>query len=1069
MNRALHLFHASGLLLYVATAQGQTYNAPAGWLYQVRDSMEARFDSLRAVLPDSVLYHEGGEYAEFQKWFRHWELRMAPHGDREVYEQVMKSYSELNFNEGGSFKSNTDPWLELGPRRRTGFGIGPIRNIVINSDDPDHMLCTSSSGGLFYSTNAGEYWHNAGTDIGWPHSGCQGAAYYPGETDHWYALSTYDNGRISYVGGVYRTSTGGAEWEPIADADDLGGPGTQIQLLLFDRKENAQNDHRLLLATSRGIFISDDPASADPTWTLAFINDPTSILSAYPGCSIDTDVKVHDIEYLPYDPLDPTSTLCAAMRFTVHHSNSSFHVWRFMISEDNGDTWNEIPNQPSYDPKYYTAAVETSQAAGEAFYCLLGHRSSINPDSRVWVYNTVLDTWELSTTGSSGFDTYYGGGHGFGIDQTDASSIYVSNGTGLRRYFNGTFYSVGYGHVDIEDITSHPNAPNVIWVAHHGGVDRTTVSGTSTSWMDMSDGLGVAEVDALANSESEPDYIVASWFHDGSGITRTPYSSADWDPDWVYLGLPYDGTRCLMDPWNPDHMFQSGQGGVWRRHDQATTSTAFASGSFNIQSQWWSEGELNRRRPSHLYRATLVNNGSTTQNSNGTPIPNMEIEIFRSFDRGVTNVVVSTFKDDIEVSHPATLDYKFDNEMFWWIRSSPANPDHLYVAMRNYDWQHRIYRNMDIDNPDVPTVKAGWEEVPHPRRAALGTDDTGRHPAPVGIAFDPEDENRIFIAYASSRFMDPQDVLTPFANNMVYMMNVSDLSAFPATGPIECGGTYPCQDITMNLPNNFAGLHGLVYEQGSDDGLYLATDVGVYFTNRKRILAFDPLDPADPEDLGNTAGWVRLGNGLPHVSSNGIVINYHVNRIRNGLFGRGVWEHSLHCPDDPPDHTATGTYTADDFIEASNDIVSTAVVPSTLRMKYRAGHEIRLEPGFHAVAGTYFHAFIHPCDTPGNSFTPKALTGDQGNPAPASVIDRGAASALKVYPNPNSGLFTAEVPAIDGAAPYRLTVLDAMGRTVASATMGNDKVVFDLSGRSGLFLVVAESGSTRLTSRIIIQ
>ncbi|HMQ75330.1 MAG TPA: T9SS type A sorting domain-containing protein [Flavobacteriales bacterium] len=1034
----------------------QSYTPPASRLHQYREKMEARLEVLRGQMTEEEFYHEGGEYAEFQKWFREWETRLVPHGDFDVYDRIMQNYIDAKFHDGGSYKSNNDPWQELGPKRRRNnmFGIGPIRKIEINKDDPDHMICTSSSGGLFYTTDGADEWHNAGTDLGWPHSGCQHAVYYPGELDTWFGLSTYGDGRASYVGGVFRTINEGGTWDWIADQADLNGPETRLTKLLFDEKLIA-GDHKLFLGTNNGLFACENPSAFDPTWFPVLLFTPPSIESAFPGANTE-EVHVEDMEYLP---VNGTSTLCASMKFSGVANGGPFSAWRFMISTDNGWYWEEIANQPPIDPDHTTATVETSAGAQTLFYCLLGYHDGINPDSRVWTFDTSSPAWSLITTGTYGFDTFYGGGHGFGVDQSDASSLYVSNGTGLRRYFSGTTYGVSVGHVDVEDIVSHPAVPNVVWVAHHGGIDQITVNGTTTAWLDKSDGLAVAEVDAIASSESSPDHLVASWFHDGSGITRTPYAD-QWDPDWAYLQLPYDGTRCLVDRWNPDHVFQSGQGGVWKRHDQATTSTTPSSTNVVIPSQWWTEGDLNRKYPAHLYRSYLVNNGTTSWNDNGTPAThvNKEIEVLRSFDRGVTNEVMSNFRNNPEVCKSAGGDWKFDWEMFLWMKSSPANPDHLYAAMRDWDWKYRLFRTTIADHPDASAVANSWEEVPLPRYE--------RDYPITGIAFDPEKENIIYISYNSSLFEDPADHDSPIGLKMIYKMDVSDLSAFPMLGSFDCSGPEPCDDLTMNLPNTISYQDVLAFEQGSDEGLYLATEVGVYFTNRKRAVAHDPMDPADPDDLSNTTGWVRVGDGLPHVISRGIEINYNVNRIRNGLNGRGTWEHGLHCPE-AIDLAESGTYATDDFLEVENDISSNAIVPSSVSMKYRAGHEVHLLPGFHAEEGSHFHAFLHPCDQPGNSFDPKYLPVAPG--MDDGPLEAGMISELVFIPNPTRGEVTVHCAALAEHVAAELRVYDASGRPTKTMPMVGPWVRLDLSGSTGLFMVVVTSTGKTYSGREIVQ
>lgn len=239
----------------------------------------------------------------------------------------------------------------------------------------------------------------------------------------------------------------------------------------------------------------------------------------------------------------------------------------------------------------------------------------------------------------------------------------------------------------------------------------------------------------------------------------------------------------------------------------------------------------------------------------------------------------------------------------------------------------------------------------------------------------------------------------------------------------------------------------MAYEQGSDGGLYISTDFGVYFTNNKRIAAYDPDNPEDANEP-NSSGWSLIGTNLPHVGSNGLEINYQVNKIRVGLYGRGAWEHDLYCPPDPSEITESGTYSEDAFVEASTSITSDAIVAADRKVRYRAGESVRLQPGFHAQAGSRFHAFIHPCNAPGNSFNPKMLPVGATQP---SSNDSNASDALglTLSPNPTQGQTNVNCPSIpkDGTALLRL--IDARGRIVRDLTMKGGQQSLDLTGLHG--------------------
>lgn len=272
----------------------------------------------------------------------------------------------------------------------------------------------------------------------------------------------------------------------------------------------------------------------------------------------------------------------------------------------------------------------------------------------------------------------------------------------------------------------------------------------------------------------------------------------------------------------------------------------------------------------------------------------------------------------------------------------------------------------------------------------------------------------------------------------------------------------------MNLPNTVGDQDALVFEQGSNEGLYLATEAGVYYTDRARIAAFDPnaIPPVDPDDLNNSSGWVRLGGALPHCASRGMEANYNINRLRIGLYGRGVWEHHLHCPSEL-DQPESGAYLADEFVESRSSISSTALVPPGIKVKYRAGEQVHLTPGFRAQDGAVFHAFIHPCDAQGNSFQAK-----RGSPSPPVPIEQTETLAsLRITPNPNAGLFTVSVGenAWVAGAKGSMTVFDTTGRQIHAQPITRSNTAMDMRGRSGLFVVLVQVGDEKRWGRVVVD
>jgi PKD repeat protein len=82
------------------------------------------------------------------------------------------------------------------------------------------------------------------------------------------------------------------------------------------------------------------------------------------------------------------------------------------------------------------------------------------------------------------------------------------------------------------------------------------------------------------------------------------------------------------------------------------------------------------------------------------------------------------------------------------------------------------------------------------------------------------------------------------------------------------GGT-AWTDITGSMPN--LPINIIKYEIGASDGLYIGTDIGVYYRDN------------------NTGDWLPFNNQLPNVKVTDLEINQTAGLIRAGTYGRGVW------------------------------------------------------------------------------------------------------------------------------------------------------------------------------------
>ncbi|MBL7922740.1 MAG: T9SS type A sorting domain-containing protein [Bacteroidia bacterium] len=131
----------------------------------------------------------------------------------------------------------------------------------------------------------------------------------------------------------------------------------------------------------------------------------------------------------------------------------------------------------------------------------------------------------------------------------------------------------------------------------------------------------------------------------------------------------------------------------------------------------------------------------------------------------------------------------------------------------------------------------------------------------TGIACHNSDPNKAWITYSG------------FNNsNKVFQTTDQGLSWTNLSGSIP------------NIPINC-----IAYENNSNDGLYIGTDVGAFY-----------------KDAGMSV-WQPFSNGLPHVIVSQLSIHYASGKIRASTYGRGMWESGLYVPGSYPPTSAFGS------------------------------------------------------------------------------------------------------------------------------------------------------------------
>ena len=169
-------------------------------------------------------------------------------------------------------------------------------------------------------------------------------------------------------------------------------------------------------------------------------------------------------------------------------------------------------------------------------------------------------------------------------------------------------------------------------------------------------------------------------------------------------------------------------------------------------------------------------------------------------------------------------------------------------------------------------------------------------------------------------------------------------------------------DYSLNIPAN-EEIISMIYERGSNDGLYVGTNRAVYYRNASMV-----------------NGWtVYSNNDLPHLFMVQININYKENTIRSGTFGRGIWKSNLYCPSNNLAktncnncHIPSDTFWEGNQVSINNTQINTGKlivrgVKSITILPAGATNRSRLDSN--GNVNNYYKLFIHGCGPgQGNTF-----------------------------------------------------------------------------------------------------
>lgn len=477
----------------------------------------------------------GAGYKPMKRWLQMMEPRVYPSGElnnagaKRSYEEYQK-YLQANPTAKqiitATPSATTANWTALGPfGSATGTGAGRLQCVRFHPSGTGTVYVGAASGGLWKSTNSGTSWTTTTDQIA--SLGVSDIVINPLNTNIMYiSTGDFDGAPTGYTQGdsksvgVLKSTDGGNTWNTTGLTWTTSQSRFISKLLI-----NPLNPVEVFAFTSVGIYRTRNSGTS---WSLV------------------TPGYYKDAEYKPGD----TATIYAVNNSSIFRSINGGQT--FANTTFSTSLKNVRIAVTAADPNYlYIVGTNTSDAFGglvrstnsAATFSVMSTTPNIlggnqgwydlsiaaSPTNRDEVVVGGIDLWRSTNGGVSWSQRTFGYGGGAYVHPDQHDAIYA----------NGT----------------------TIWVAHDGGVDRSTNNGST--WTSLNGNMNISQPYYLGVSSTGSAKIVAGLQDNGSVV----YNGSTW-----FLGKGGDGMDCFIDWNNSNIIIASSQNGGHGRSTNGGTS-----------------------------------------------------------------------------------------------------------------------------------------------------------------------------------------------------------------------------------------------------------------------------------------------------------------------------------------------------------------------------------------------------------------------------------------------------------------------------------------------------------------
>ncbi len=585
-------------------------------------------------------------------------------------------------------------------------------------------------------------------------------------------------------------------------------------------------------------------------------------------------------------------------------------LWK---SIDDGSTWTPLTDDFS---AIGISGIAVDPNDSDVIYISTGDADGGDTYS-IGVWKTLDGGLTWNPTGNISGQT-----HRVLIDPLDNNTIYVGSSSGMWKSTNGGNTWSNILPQNIKDIAIKPNqsntiyaaSPNVFYYSNDGGNSFNTASGLPPTGERIVIGVTPADDEYVYILSADDNYEMQGLYRStNSGVSfNLRYSNDDifdqsgqaWfdlamcvsptDPEMIFTGVlnvwkstnggnSFSQVNSWSDPGSPAYthadihylhyhngsLYCGSDGGVYRSDNDGVSFEEYNSG---LQIGQFYTIAVSQNDPTTIagglqdnggfaytnnvwkvyYGADGMESAIDPNNSNNIYGMIQFGDLYQTTDGGTNLSGLGSPENGVWVT-PMQIDPNNDRILAGYSELYEYTQANGWISLSNFGFSNNL-RHLEIfeGNSDVILVATNNQVFRTSNNGSTFTEITNNIEAVTfssfvitSIEINPNNENEIWITIGGASA----------SNKVVYSNN----------------GGQSWINISGNLPN--IPTHIVKHENGSDGGIYVGTDVGVYYSNNS---------------MNNN--WIPFMDNLPNVIVNDLEIIESAGIIRAGTYGRGVWQ-----------------------------------------------------------------------------------------------------------------------------------------------------------------------------------